>query len=138
MSLYTSILGLSGRLMTNNFQYLQRTENFSRFRESKSEFLETSYQITECLITPNVANTNKDREGSINLAGGSIMIHAQKFIDVGLIDDNGKLLVNPNTDHILINGNRFEVTEVEYAGWDWVLKKFILINLNYRQFINSN
>ncbi len=138
MSLYISILGLSSRLMTNNFQYLQRTENFSRFRESNVEFLETSYGITECLITPNVANTNKDREGSTNLAGGSIMIHAQKFIDVGLIDANGNLLTNPNTDHILINGNRFEVTEVEYAGWDWVLKKFILINLNYRQFITSN
>ena len=138
MSLYSSILGLSARLMTNNFQYLQRTENFSRFRESKTEFLETSYQINECLITPHVANTNKEREGSTNLHGGSIMIHAQKFIDVGLIDSNGKLLVNPNTDHILINGNRFEVTEVEYAGWDWVLKKFILINLNYRQFLTSN
>lgn len=138
MSLYNSILGLSGRLMTQTFRYIRRTENFSRFRESRGEFLETIYEVPQSLTTPSTgANTVKYREGSMDLGGGSVMLHAKFFEDIGMIVD-GKLVAQDNTDHLEIDGTRYEITKVEVSGWDWVAKKYILVMINYRQFLNSN
>lgn len=139
MSLIDSILGLSGRMMTNTCRYIRRYENFSRFKESQTEFVEDIFEVKECLIVPNAkANVQKDREGSFDLVGGYILLHSKFFVDLGLIDSNGNLIAQDNTDFVEFGNVRYEITKVELSGWDWVAKKFILVRIAYKQFLNTN
>jgi hypothetical protein len=139
MSLYDSILGLSERMMTDTCRYIRRYDNFSRFKESKSEFVEDIFEVTNCLIIPNSqSNTEKDREGSVDFVGGYIFLHSKIFLNLGLIDSNGNLTAQDNTDFVEFNGVRYEVTKVTLSNWDWVAKKNITIRINYKQFLNTN
>lgn len=139
MSLIDSILGLSGRMMTNTCRYIRRYENFSRFKETQTEFAEDIFEIAQCLIVPNKnANSQKERVGSSDLGGGYILLHTKFFEDLGLIDSNGNLTATDNTDYVEFGNVRYEILKVELAGWDWVAKKFILVRINYKQFLNTN
>jgi hypothetical protein len=131
---------VTDKFFTKTVEYHKKLENLGRFSNSETTI---GYEIFT--LKGIIGWENKSEKGQVDLgvigkvdlSEGYIEFHFQDVKNVGLIDANDILQMNPNRDFLVVQGERLELLSADFVGYDWVTTNTVLVKCMFRREIKN-
>jgi hypothetical protein len=119
--------------------YQQAQENLGRWGKSESTMGYVEFEVLG-LVVFDTTNSNSQvtitQQGKYDYGEVSIYFHVQDLLAVGLINNNGIILMNPNKDYLKYKGERFELLSAIEVGPDRDRANSVLVQCMVRKVLN--